>query len=164
MTIAVISDIHDNIWNLETALRMLATREPKHLFVLGDLCAPFTLKQIAEALPVPTEVVFGNNDGDPHLISTVAASYPHVTIHGQIAELDIAGKRVALNHYPEIGRALALSGQYDAVFSGHDHRMYVEHHGSCLWANPGEIMGRFGEPSFGIWETDPGTFTHVRIG
>ncbi|TVR67583.1 MAG: YfcE family phosphodiesterase, partial [Spirochaetaceae bacterium] len=106
---------------------------------------------------------FGNNDGDTFLLSTIAAKYRHVTLHGHMAELELGGRRIAINHYPDISRPLALSGLYDAVFSGHDHKRYQEQPGKTLWANPGEIMGRFGSPSFGLYETEPGTFRHVDV-
>jgi hypothetical protein len=31
--------------------------------------------------------------------------------------------------------------------------------GSTLWVNPGEVMGRFGQPGFGLYDTDSGEFT-----
>jgi uncharacterized protein len=163
MTIAVLSDIHDNIWNLEQALKQLQGYHPEALLFLGDFCAPFTLAQIAEGYPGPIHAIFGNNDGDPFLLGKIAGKYPHVTIHGQMAELELAGTRIAINHYPDIARPLALSRQYDAVFSGHDHKRYQEQLGETLWANPGEIMGRYGAPSFGLYDTETRTFRHVDI-
>ncbi len=163
MTIAVMSDVHDNIWNLEQALRRMRDYDPETLLFLGDFCAPFSLAQIAEGFSGPVHAVFGNNDGDPFLLSRIASGYPHVSLHGQMADLELNGVRIALNHYPEIARPIALSGQYRAVFSGHDHRRYTEQLGETLWANPGEVMGRFGEPSFGIYDSEQGTFQHVDI-
>lgn len=163
MKIAIMSDVHDNIWNLERALKQLQDYRPATLLFLGDFCAPFTLAQIAEGFQSPIHAVFGNNDGDPFLLSTVAASHQHVTLHGQMAELELDGVRVALNHYPDISRPLALSGRYNAVFSGHDHKRYQEQLGDTLWANPGEVMGRFGSPSFGIYDSKTGVFQHIDI-
>jgi len=163
MKIAVLSDIHDNIWNLEQALNAVKTSGAERLFFLGDFCAPFTLAQIADGFAGPVDAVFGNNDGDPFLLTTIAGKYSHVTLHGQLAELEVGGLAIALNHYPDIARGLARSGQYDAVFSGHDHKKYVETHGTCLWANPGEVMGRFGEPSWGLFDTETRSFRHQAI-
>jgi hypothetical protein len=163
MTIAVLSDIHDNIWNLEKALDHVETTDAAMLLFLGDFCAPFTLAQIADGFSGPIHAVFGNNDGDPHLLSGIAATYEHVTLHGQFAEIEADTCRIAINHYPEIAYPIARSGVYDAVFSGHDHKQYVERFGSSLWANPGEIMGRFGRPSFGLFDTETSEFRHVAI-
>ena len=163
MKIAVVSDIHDNIWNLERALARIEEEGAVHLFFLGDLCAPFTLAQLADRFPHPIDVVFGNNDGDTFLIAQVAAKYPHVTLHGQYAEVTVNDKRVGLTHYPEIATALADGDRFEAVFFGHNHTPSSERVGSTLLANPGEVMGRFDHPTFGVWDTERGTFTHVDI-
>lgn len=164
MLIAVASDIHDNIWNLESALRDMGKRNAEALLFLGDFCAPFTLAQIGDGFSGPIHAVFGNNDGDPFLLARNAARFSHVTLHGQIAELELGGRKIGLNHYPEIARRMAESGAYDAVFSGHNHERQVETVGDCLWANPGEVMGRFGRPSYGLYHAATGRFEHVEIG
>ncbi len=163
MKAAIVSDIHDNIWNLEAILRQIQHMGAEMLLFLGDLCAPFTLAQLAEGFGGPIHVIFGNNDGDTFMISKIASKHPHVTLHGQMAEIEVAGKKVALNHYPDIAKRLAESGAYDAVFSGHDHKRYVHTVGKTLWANPGEVMGRFGQPGFGIWDTEAMEFLHVDL-
>ncbi len=163
MRVAVLSDIHDNIWNLEIALRDVNARGAEALLFLGDFCAPFTLAQIAESFAGQIHAVFGNNDGDPFLLSQVAARFSHVHLHGHFAEIELGGRRIALNHYPEIARRLAESGAYDAVFSGHNHQRHLERVGKTLWANPGEVMGRFGQPSYGLYDTEAHAFEHVEI-
>jgi len=163
MTVAVVSDIHDNIWNLEKVITKLSAAAPEELFFLGDFCAPFTLAQLADGFAGPIHIVFGNNDGDTYLLSHIASRYDHVTLYGQLAELTVGGAAVALNHYPDIAAGLADSRKYRAVFSGHDHKKYVLQRGSTLWANPGEVMGRFGEPSFGVWDTASNEFRHVPV-
>lgn len=157
MLIAVLSDCHDNIWNLEKVLPKLDKADV--VLFCGDLCAPFTLKMLAEGVsPRPVHVVFGNNDGDELLMLTVAKQAGNVTPHKPIAQLELGGKRIAVAHYPELGEALALSGKYDAVFSGHNHQSQVITVGPTLWGNPGEVMGRFGKPSFGMYDTATGEF------
>ncbi len=163
MLIAVASDIHDNIWNLDRVLADIRARKAEALLFLGDFCAPFTLAQMAEGFTGPVHAVFGNNDGDPFLLATVARKHAHVTLHGQLAELDLGGRRIALNHYPQIAIRLAESGAYAAVFSGHDHKSMVQTMGKTVWANPGEVMGRFGPPSYGVYDTGTGGFEHVRL-
>ncbi|MEM1295214.1 MAG: metallophosphoesterase family protein, partial [Verrucomicrobiota bacterium] len=87
----------------------------------------------------------------------------HVQLHGPYVELEFGGRNVALNHYPEIAKRIAQSGELDAVFSGHDHLKYLHQFNDTIWANPGEIMGRFGEPSFGLYDTTDGAFQHVDL-
>lgn len=163
MKIAIFSDSHDNVSNLQIALDQANALGSKALLFLGDFCAPFSLKQIAESFVGPIHAVFGNNDGDPFLLSQIASGFDHVQLHGQYVELELGGRKIALNHYPEIAKRIAQSGEFDAVFSGHDHLKYLHQFGETVWANPGEIMGRFGEPSFGIYDTKDGDFRHIDL-
>jgi putative phosphoesterase len=153
MRLAILSDVHDNVWNLEV---LLAELRADAMVFCGDFCAPFTLAQIAEGFSGPIHVVFGNNDGDQLLLSRVAAKFPHVTLHGQFAELEIDGRLVAVTHYPEIGRALARGDHYDLVCHGHSHERVVEQTGRTLRVNPGEVMGRFGQSTYALYDTTSG--------
>lgn len=163
MKIAVCSDIHDRLDHLSIALHKIQDLGAEVLLFLGDFCAPFSLAELAKGFSGPIHVVFGNNDGDLFLISQIAQDHPHVKLHGLYAELDFGNCKIAINHYPNISQRIAQSGVFNAVFSGHDHQQYVHRFGDCLWANPGEIMGRFGNPSFGIYETETGEFQHVAL-
>jgi hypothetical protein len=160
MKIAILSDVHDNIWRLEA---LLAGLEADVLVFCGDFCAPFTLAQIAEGFAGPIHVVFGNNDGDQFLLSQVAGKYGHVTLHGDFAELDFGGRSVAVTHYPQIGKALAQGGVYDLVCHGHSHERLVEGHGETLRVNPGEVMGRLGLSTFALYDTVSGEAEIVEI-
>lgn len=151
MQIAICSDIHDNIWKLETALPVL--NQADVLLFLGDFCAPFTLKQLSDGFDGPLHVVFGNNDGDQRLLTVVASKAGNVTLHGEFAELELGGLRVALTHYPDIARGLASSAAYDVVCYGHNHTLHEEVVDGTLLLNPGEIMGRFGRSTFMLLET-----------
>ena len=161
MRIAICSDIHDNIWKLERALPMMS--DAGDLIFCGDFCAPFTLAQMAGGFQGRIHVVFGNNDGDPRLLSLVASKADNVELYGQFADVEIGGLHVAVNHYPEIGRAIAHGAQYDLVCYGHDHKLYQEQIGDCLLVNPGEIMGRFGRSTFMLVETTERAVTVVDV-
>jgi putative phosphoesterase len=161
MKVAVLSDSHDNLDNLSWALKWVEETKAERLFFLGDFCAPFTLDALAKGFEGSIDAVFGNNDGDQFLLSKIAANHNHVTLHAPLAELTVDGRKAALQHYPEIGKRLAESGAYDAVFSGHDHLKYIHRIDETLWANPGEIMGRLGAPSFGVWDTSDNSFSHI---
>jgi len=161
MKIAVLSDCHDRLENLEKALAR--AEEAEVALFCGDYCAPFTLKALAEGFDGPVHSVFGNNDGDAFLLLRIAKQAGNVTFHQPMANLELGGRRIAVVHYPEFGEALALSGKYDAVFSGHNHTAETKMLRSTLWGNPGEVMGRFGKPSFGIYDTSTNTFQIAEI-
>jgi putative phosphoesterase len=151
MKIAVISDIHDNIWKLASALERL--KDADALICCGDLCAPFIVPQMADAFSRQIHIVFGNNDGDRFRITQQAARFAHGTIHGELAELTLDGKRIAVHHFDDVGRLIAASGKYDVVCCGHNHVFEVARAGETLLINPGEIMGRFGTSTYVVYDT-----------
>ena len=51
------------------------------------------------------------------------------------------GKRIACNHYDNIGRAMAASGEFDLVCFGHNHVYEAGRVGRALIVNPGPVMG-----------------------
>lgn len=161
MKIAICSDIHDNIWKLERALPGMSQADA--LIFCGDFCAPFTLTQLAQGFKGPVHAVLGNNDGDPRLLLQMAEKAGNVALHGQIAEIQLGGARIAINHYPEIARGLASSGIYDIVCYGHNHTLNQEQFGKTLLLNPGEIMGRFGRSTYMVLDSASQGVTIVEV-
>ncbi len=163
MRIAIMSDTHDHIWNLEKALSR--TQGISALLHCGDLISPFMVRKLAERLPTtPVHLVWGNNDGDRRLVSQVAQGAGPIRCHGEFADLEIGGLRIWMTHYPEIARAVALSGQYDLVCYGHDHAAHEEQMGATLLLNPGELMGLNGRSGFVLLEIETRSLTWVDIG
>jgi putative phosphoesterase len=161
MQIGVISDIHDNLWALEEILPGL--QDCDALLCLGDLCAPFTLGLIGAGFRNPIHVVWGNNDGDRLLLTRSADQAGNITLHGEIAELELDGRRICMTHYPQVARALARSGNYDLVCHGHSHVRSSARVDNTLLLNPGEVMGRFGVCSYAIYDTDRGDAQIIEV-
>ncbi len=143
MNIAIISDIHDNIWKLDQGLRQVGHCDV--LICCGDLCSPFVVDLLAAGFPGPIHIVFGNNDGDRFRITAKAGRHPRMRLHGEFAELALGGKSFAVHHYDDVARALARGEVYDVVCFGHNHRYEVRRDGKTLLINPGEIMGGLSE-------------------
>ncbi|MEO8663700.1 MAG: metallophosphoesterase [Bryobacteraceae bacterium] len=154
MKIAVISDVHDNLWNLAAALGAIKQSGCEVLLCCGDLCSPFVMDRLRE-FPGPVHVVFGNNDADLFRITRKADA--RVQVHGEFLELTLDGKRIAVQHFDNIARPMALSGEYDLVCYGHNHRFHVTRVGGTLAVNPGPIMGAGGFSADG-WQDVPATF------
>jgi hypothetical protein len=153
MRLAICSDIHDNVWRLEKALPGMSVANA--LIFCGDLCAPFTLMQLGRGFDGPVHAVYGNNDGDKIALVRVAEDAGNITLHGDFATLEIGGLKIAVNHYPEMAEILALSGEFDAVFYGHDHAPEVKTlRNGALLVNPGEIMGRKGPSTYALMDTE----------
>ncbi len=139
MKIVILSDIHDNVWKLAALLQNITNADA--MICCGDLCSPFIVPQLAAGFAGPIHIVFGNNDGDLFRITQNAARFDHVHLHGEFLEIELGGKRFAVNHYDHIARRLAASDTYDVVCYGHNHIYQVERVGKTLTINPGPVMG-----------------------
>ena len=163
MLIAVLSDSHDNIWNLNKILKMAVREGAEMLIHCGDFCAPFVFGELA-VFGGDVHCVFGNVDGDKLLMADFAYNrFSNIRLHGDLGELDAGGRKIGFVHSPKIGRALAAGGGYDAVFYGHSHEAKSEKVGNCLLVNPGEVMGRINEPSFCLYDTDKAGVRHLKL-
>lgn len=162
--IAIFSDSHDQLQHLESALQGARAAGAEVLLHCGDLCAPFMLARMAQKFAGQIHVVFGNNDGDGRLLQTIAAQYPHVTLSGIYTEVTIGNRTIGLIHYPEPAQRIAQSGQLDLVCYGHNHQKRHEQIGRCHLVNPGELLGMYGAPTWGLYDTVSHTYVEQTVG
>jgi uncharacterized protein len=139
LRVGLLADVHDHVHALRRALPWLA-QHTDVLLVLGDLVAPFVLRRIAEGYEGTVHVVFGNNDGDRHLLGAVAAGFPHVRMHGELYRGVLGGRRVAAQHFPTIAELIDPTAA-DLIAFGHDHRARAFLRGDAWAVNPGTLMG-----------------------
>lgn len=167
MKIAVLSDIHDNIWNLEKAIKKIKKTSCKAVIFCGDLCAPFTAENLKR---VNTKIyaVSGNVDADPWTIAKKGGENFITPPAGQdFFEIDLAGRKIAFCHYPALANMLFRTKFYDAVFHGHSHIYYQKKKDGRVLANPGAvcgiIKGKPGQATFMMYETDKNDIQLVNI-
>jgi len=164
MLIGVFSDVHDHIDNLRRALDVFNERGVSALIFCGDFCSPIPLRVVGEGFAGDIHVVFGNNDGDRFQMSAVAQhQFPKLKLHGEYAALELGGAKIAVTHYPFYARALARTGDYHAVFSGHMHEAAEKRFGDCLWLSPGEVLGWIGNPTVAIYDTEANTARIIEL-
>lgn len=168
MKVAIISDIHDHVWNLGLALEKI--KDAEALICCGDLCSPFIVDLMAGGFSKQIHIVFGNNDGDQYRITSNANKNDgRVLIHGEFADLILDGRHFAVNHYPSIARSIAKAGDYDVVCYGHNHIYRFEHVDNTLLINPGAIMGYDGvnkkdiPATFIVYNTERGDFRGYQV-
>lgn len=142
MLVGIISDTHDNVPNIEKAVRLFISREVDLLIHAGDYCSPFTIPHF-EGLPL--RGVFGNNDGDKYLLMKKFDAID-ASLEGDFFEMEAGSCRIAVYHgtHQAITDALIASGTYEVVVSGHTHEAYSREVGKTLAVNPGTAHG-FGE-------------------
>jgi len=156
MKIAVLSDIHENYHNLALALERIETEKVEQVLFLGDFINA-GIAQLLCRFGIPTYAVWGNNDGDKVAItkfsmdqdsnlSVAAKSYDTV---------EFGGRKIFMTHSPDLAIPMAKSGEFDAVFYGHNHLKNEDMIGKCLVINPGELSAhKTGIATMAIYDTD----------
>lgn len=153
MLVAVMSDSHDNIWNLRKAVEIVKDRQAGLLIHCGDFIAPFMLKELDQA-GIPVHGVFGNNDGDQYTLTRMSLSIlSNITLHGLSGQVDAEGFKIGFTHYAEMGQGLVAAGNCQLVCFGHSHVHEIRPAGPVTLLNPGEIMGKEGSPGFCFVDT-----------
>jgi len=153
MIVAIMSDSHDNIWNLRKALDIVKQRNAEMIIHCGDFVAPFMLKELA-APSIPVHGVFGNNDGDQFQLTRLSLTdLQNITLHGLAGEIQADGVPIRFTHYGEMARMAASSGERQLVCYGHSHVYRQDRIGETTLLNPGEIMGKEGNPGFCLFDT-----------
>jgi putative phosphoesterase len=162
--VAVMSDSHDQIWNIRKAVSVIIERKPVAIIHCGDFVAPFTLKELDRA-GIPVHGVFGNNDGDQYLLTRFSlTAFSHITFYGRImGELETCGFQIGFAHERVIADGLLYSGKYHLVCFGHTHKFMAEKIGKTLLLNPGEIMGKDEAPGFALVNLFSGEYERIFI-
>ena len=160
MKVAVLSDSHDHIGNLEKVLKEIKSKV-EIVIHCGDVIAPFSTKILAQT-DLPTYVCLGNNDEDHiGMYKKGTDKFTWVHVGQQFGEIELDGKKIAYTHYPRLGELLAKSGDYDAVFYGHTHEVRNKTLDKTLLLNPGSICGivdaKYTQASYAIYDTETNT-------
>ncbi|NCO36503.1 MAG: metallophosphoesterase [Armatimonadetes bacterium] len=137
MLIGIISDSHDNMPKIESAVQVFEDRGVGHILHAGDFIAPFTAAPFVE-LGCRMTGVFGNNDGEKRLLREKFA--PVGEIHDVAARLELAGRSICVVHEPYVLDALVASGAFDLIVYGHTHKLDVRA-GRTVVLNSGEAGG-----------------------
>ena len=133
--IGIISDTHDNVVNVQKAVKLFTEKQVDFVIHMGDVVAPATVKFFDG---VKMKFVKGNCDGDivmeTERILEIGGEYL-----GELAEFEVEGKKIAAihgNNSSKLGE-LIKSNKYDYVFHGHTHKTRDERVGSTRVLNPG---------------------------
>jgi len=160
MKIGIISDTHDQILRVKQAVGIFTDNKADMVVHCGDIVSPFTL-QFYRELKCPIKFLLGNNTGDIRLHIEYAQNFGLANCEfGIFFSFEAGGKLIAAYHgeEPEITNALLKCGEYDCVFSGHDHTAKIEMVSDTLHVNPGTLMDKHKEnmaaPSVAIYDSE----------
>ena len=138
MIAALLSDSHDNGVTTLAALALFARHQPGIYLHAGDLVSPEMLEHFAG---LPFHFVFGNNESDHARLRAKAKSLD-LECHGNGAEIELDGKRLAMLHGHEqaLMQKLIGGGKYDYLIHGHTHVRRDERMGKTRIINPGALQ------------------------
>ena len=126
MKICIVSDSHDHREPLAAAVAEAKGLGAQAVLHCGDLVAPSTLHAIV-GLDLPIHLIHGNNAGDLYNLSRFEQQHKgRVHYYGQDGSLMLAQKRIFMVHYPHYAKGMAMTGDYDLVCNGHEHKAVIE--------------------------------------
>jgi putative phosphoesterase len=153
LKICILSDSHDNRRLLSEAVEDAKMRGAEAILHCGDVVAPTTLRALKK-YELPVHVIHGNNTGDLYAMSKLSHEPDSVVrYHGQDAVVHLNGRTAFLVHYPHYAAAMALTGDYDLVCCGHDHKTSIRavanvKGGTTHLLNPGTVGGVGTKPTY----------------
>ncbi|MFZ2970420.1 MAG: metallophosphoesterase [Minisyncoccia bacterium] len=154
MKIGIISDTHDDIACTKVAIEIFKKQKVNFVIHLGDYVSPPIVRLFKGVKLIG---IFGNNDGYKFVL---AKAFNEIggEMKGDFGIIELDNLKIALYHgeFSEISEALAKSGDYDAVFTGHWHKSSIKKIGKTLWISMGSAKKEFAEnnkPAVGIFET-----------
>ncbi len=144
MKIGIVSDSHDNLPAIRSAVELFRKRNAELLIHAGDFVAPFAVKELL-ALGVPLVAVFGNCDGEHKVI---AGLLPDIVAGVRRETLD--GRSFIVVHSFDWLEPAARAAA-DVVVCGHTHKAVVSNSDGPLVINPGECGGWLTGRSTAAW-------------
>ncbi len=161
MLIGVISDSHDHKNNILKAVEIMNEKNVEALIHCGDYCSPFVknwFDKLNTKIKENFHGVFGNNDGDHVFLRQNLGKICKLVENGYELIEEFDGKSIYASHMPKQKtiEALANSGKFDIVLSGHTHSMVNKKYANgVLVVNPGELCGYLtGNATFSIINTE----------
>lgn len=163
-TFAILSDSHDQVANLRSAIEYCNSARVDVVAHCGDLISPFMLKQLAR-FEGQVHLIYGNNIGDQRTIADrCGTEFPNIKHHGILGKFMVDNYKVAIVHYPEQADKLARESIYDIVCCGHSHVPLTRKYNSTLLINPGQLLGENDQAGFVIVDFDAGTTQRIGVG
>jgi len=156
MKIAIISDIHENFYNLVSFYEKIEQSNVEQILCLWDLMNNGIAKILAHS-GIPVQMIWWNNDGSKVAITKTSLSQrSKLSVAEESFDIfEIAGRKLFLTHYPVLARPMAKSWDFDAVFFGHTHSSFSQQVGDCLLLNPWEIStNKTGQATFALYDSD----------
>lgn len=152
MKIAIISDIHDNLVNLEKCSAWCLANNISFLLCCGDVTNTETLEIISQNWK---EIYLIRGNLEIYEKEEVK-KYSNLNYLGRFGITKIAGHQIGLCHEPTFIKNVLALGKCEIIFYGHTHKPWEEIRNGVRIINPGNIANTFYAPTFAVWDTDSG--------
>jgi len=155
MKIGIISDIHDNLVNLETFLSWAKKEGIEKIICCGDVTNLETLDFLANNFAGEIVLIRGNMElYDDNSLS----NFSNINYLGRYGIWEIDNIVVGICHEPDyISQVIARNRAVQIIFYGHTHKPWIENRDSITRVNPGTMGGVFQKASFAFWDTATGS-------
>lgn len=152
MKLAIISDVHDNLPNLEKCLAWCRAEKIEALICCGDLTNSETLGFLAGNFSGRIHILMGNCDNyDEDLV----LGYSNMKYHDRKgSRLQVGKYKVGFCHEPYHIKHLFHIDKFDLIFYGHTHKPWESTENGVRLINPGTLGGLFQKATFAVWESD----------
>lgn len=137
MKIGILSDTHDRIGAMKTAIELLRRAGAEYFIHCGDVGSPAVLDHLDG---LPSAFVWGNTDYDEVRLQRYAASIG-VRCLGAYGQVELAGKQVGVLHGDDfkLKQRLLAEQQLDYLLQGHTHLRADDRVGRTRLINPGAL-------------------------
>jgi putative phosphoesterase len=123
LRIGIISDTHDDVENVQSAIELFNTEKVKYVIHAGDYIFPGIVLEFKK-LNAKLIGVLGNNDGERvHLLKNFLGIGGE--LKGELGEIELDGVIFGIYHGTDeqLKTKLVNSGKYDVIITGHTHRI-----------------------------------------
>ncbi|MCK5212032.1 metallophosphoesterase family protein [Candidatus Parcubacteria bacterium] len=150
MKVVIISDIHDNIVNLNNCLSWCKKNNIEELICCGDVTNIETIEAMAANFPGIIHLVRGNiNLYEEKDIK----KYANINNYGRLGFFKLDNYNIGFCHEPFLIEEVKKKGKCDYIFYGHTHKPWIEEKNKIRMVNPGTLGGMFQKGTFAVWET-----------
>ena len=160
MIVGILSDTHDRVEAMAAGVELLRRGGAEFYVHCGDVGSERVVDHLAG---LPSAFVFGNTDWDRAALARYAETIG-VACHGSFADLELAGKRIAVTHGDDfkLKQRLIADQKHDYLLQGHTHVRADEKVGKVRVINPGALH-RAKEKTVATLDTDTGKLVFLVV-
>ncbi|MFA6428451.1 MAG: metallophosphoesterase family protein [Candidatus Buchananbacteria bacterium] len=159
MQIAIISDVHENLANLQKVIDYCQNQGIKVMIGCGDYGSEAVLETLSK-FSGDFYGCLGNMDHFKNYFEDLRARYNNLVLWQDVGEKVFDNISLAFVHKPEEAKALVHPpeefdrAEYSYIFYGHTHKPWEEVIDGVHLVNPGNVSGNPYQATFAVFNTD----------